>query len=129
MALTPQSLWEEFGIDPAGTVYLGGGPQRRGAFDADNPNDPTVLQWTKLLAVGTALVDKYLRGGIAPEAIRDEAIIRTVGHARARVDFGLTRAGPAEFGGLRFNLSERATSSVRQSGAAALLSPWVNRSA
>ena len=84
----------------------------------------------RLLSVAGALVDAYLRGATdCPEAIRDEAVIRTAGHVRGRHGFGRVE-GRLEVGeSVKLNVQPAARSAVRQSGAAALLAPWVKRTA
>ncbi len=85
----------------------------------------------RLLSIAGALVDAYLRGATdCPEAIRDEATIRTAGHVRkGRAGFGRVE-GRFEVGeAITLNLTPAARSAVRQSGAAALLAPWVKRTA
>ena len=84
---------------------------------------------TRLLPIATALVDAYLRGGEAPATIRDEAIIRTAGHVRTRSPAYLADGGRLKTGGAQTDITPAARSSVRVSGAAALLAPWVNRTA
>ena len=74
-------------------------------------------------------MDAYLRGGTAPAAIRDEAVIRTAGHVKsARRGFG-TIPGQFKAGAVQMNLAPAGVSAVRQSGAAALLAPFVRRTA
>ena len=90
-------------------------------------DDPGIVNATRLLGLAGPLVDAYLRGGTAPEAIRDEAIIRTAGHLLVRRtghENGVIRAGMAQV-----RLAPAGVSAVRQSGAAAVLAPWVRRSA
>ena len=82
----------------------------------------------RLLPIATALVDAYLRGGKAPDAIRQEAIIRTAGHVQSRRGYGAVE-GRIKTSSLQIDLQPAARSAVRQSGAAALLAPWVNRTA
>ena len=88
------------------------------------------MEATRLLSLAGSLVDSYLRGGTAPDAVRDEAIIRTAGHAKlGRAGFGQV-AGRMEVGAaVTVNMQPPAVSAVRQSGAAALLSPYVRRTA
>ena len=88
-----------------------------------------VAEGTRLLPIATALVDAYLRGGEAPAAIRDEAIIRTAGHVRTRSPAHMADGGRVKTAGLQIDLTAGARSAVRVSGAAALLSPWVTRTA
>ena len=84
----------------------------------------------RLLPIATALVAAYLRNGTAPDAIRDEAIIRTAGHVWGR-DLTLFGAveGRHKIGPVQTDLAPAAVSPVRQSGAAALLAPYVRRTA
>ena len=97
--------------------------------DADSETDPGIVEATRLLSIGKALVDAYLRGGAdCPEAIRDEAVIRTAGHVKDRRTFG-AQEGRLKTGGVQMDLSPAAAGSVRQSGAGALLAPYVRRSA
>ena len=95
--------------------------------DAESADDPGIVNATRLLGIAGPLVDAYLRGGEAPAAIHDEAIIRTAGHLlprRTGHEAGIVRAGMAQM-----NLAPAGVSAVRQSGAAALLGPWVRRNA
>ena len=102
---------------------------------AENPpaDDPGLVEAARLLSLAGALVDAYLRDPDdtleCPVAIRDEAIIRTAGHVKGRRNFGQIegrlKAGGAHIG----ELQPAARSAVRQSGAAALLAPWVLRTA
>ena len=82
---------------------------------------------TRLLPIARDLVTAYLRGSTTcPEHVKDEAIIRTAGHLSVR------RSGhenAIKAGSVDFRLASSGVSAVRQSGAAALLSPWVKRSA
>ena len=95
--------------------------------DAGSETDPGILEATRLLSLAGPLVDAYLRGGEAPDAIRDEAIIRTAGHLLPR-RFGHEGAR-VKAGAVQIDLSPVSVSSVRQSGAAALLAPYVRRTA
>ena len=83
-----------------------------------------------LLDAATSLCVSYLRGGECPSAVMDEAVIRTAGHIHSRQGFG-TVEGPMQVGGsnVGINLTSKAVSPVRQSGAGALLSPYVRRTA
>ena len=101
--------------------------------DAADDTDAGLVEAGRLLAIAGALVDAYLRDPDdtleCPVAIRDEAIIRTAGHARGRHNYGRIE-GRIEAGGARMGtLQPAARSAVRQSGAAALLAPWVLRTA
>ena len=86
----------------------------------------------RLRTIAGALVDAYLHDPDdtmgCPETIRDEAVIRTAGHLQNRVGFGRAD-GRFKVGGAQFNIAPAARSAVRQSGAAALLAPWVKRTA
>ena len=98
--------------------------------DAADATDPGIVKATALLSLSGELVDAYLRGGTAPEAIRDESIIRTAGHAQFAAASRYGRmSGVVEVSNLRLNLQPPAVSPVRQSGAAAILSPYVRRTA
>lgn len=92
--------------------------------------DNAATEGARLLSIAGALVDAYLRGATdCPEAIRDEAVIRTAGHVRiGRAGFGRAE-GRLEAGAVRLNVQPAARSPVRQSGAAALLAPFVKRTA
>ena len=84
---------------------------------------------TRLFPIAASLVDAYLRGATdCPDAIRDEAIIRTAGHVQSRRGYGVIE-GRLKTSSLQIDLQPAARSAVRQSGAAALLAPWVNRTA
>ena len=86
----------------------------------------------RLLTLAGALVDAYRRDPDdtmrCPETVRDEAIIRTAGHVRNRGGFGRAH-GRLKVGGAQIDVQPAARGAVRQSGAAALLAPWVKRSA
>lgn len=93
--------------------------------------DGAATEGARLLSIAGALVDAYLRGAAdCPEAIRNEAVIRTAGHVRTgRHGYGRVE-GRMEVGdSVRLNLQPAARSPVRQSGAAALLAPFVKRTA
>ena len=96
--------------------------------DADSETDPGIVEATRLLAIGKALVDAYLRGGDCPDAVRNEAVIRTAGHVQNRRTFG-AQEGRVKAGGVQMDLSPAAAGAVRQSGAASLLAPYVRRTA
>ena len=86
--------------------------------------DATGARYLRHYAIAVAHVDAYLRGSeTCPDAIRDEAIVRTTGHVRTKTDerFGEVRTG----GGIRITTGASG-SPVRQSGAAALLAPYVD---
>ena len=82
----------------------------------------------RILPIAKLLVTAYLRGADCPDAIREEAIIRTAGHVQSRGGFGVVE-GRIKLSAMQFNLQPAARSAVRQSGAAALLGPWVRRTA
>ena len=97
---------------------------------ADDPADPGLVEADRLLTLAGALVEAYARdpGHRCPETVMDEAIIRTAGHLQNRAGFGRAD-GRFKAGGVQFNVAPAARSAVRQSGAAALLAPWVLRTA
>ena len=72
----------------------------------------------RLGPVSSALVEAYAAG--APEAIRDEAVIRTSGWLHGSKPRGLTslKSGPVDI-----EFSSTAGSALRASGAMALLTP------
>ena len=114
MALTAGTLAAALGIKVA---------------DSTDDADTGIVEGGRLLGIAESLVDAYLRGADdCPAAIRDEAIIRTAGHARDRRAHG-AQEGRFKAGMVQMNLTPAARSAVRQSGAAALLAPWVRRSA
>ncbi len=113
MAVTAASLAAALGITVA---------------DAAKPDDPGIVEAARLLDVAGELVAAYLRGGTAPPAIVDEATIRTAGHVQHRNAYGRA-VGRVKAGGAAIDLQPAARSAVRQSGAAALLAPWVRRTA
>ena len=86
----------------------------------------------RLLSIAGDLVTAYLHDDPddtdCPEDIRNEAMIRTAGHVQNRAGFGRVD-GVVHVGGLKTPMQPMARSAVRQSGAAALLAPWVERSA
>ena len=98
--------------------------------NADDPDDPGLVEADRLLTLAGALVEAYARdpGHRCPETVMDEAIIRTAGHLQKRMGFGRVD-GRFKVSGAQFNVSPGARSAVRQSGAAALLAPWVKRTA
>lgn len=112
MAVTAASLAAVLGITVA---------------DSDDANDPGLVEGARLLALADALVTAYLRGGTAPEAVRDEAVIRTAGHCKNRSGYGKAD-GPLAVGDLKLNVNT-AASPIRQSGAAAILTHFVKRGA
>ncbi len=79
----------------------------------DTPvEEPTAGILTRLMGVGDAVVD--LHASEAPEAVRDEAVIRLAAYLYDQ---------PESPAGTRY------ASAYRNSGCAALVGPWVNRSA
>lgn len=104
VAVTAESLAESLGVVPA--------------------------EGTRLLPIATALVDAHLRGATdCPDAIRDEAIIRTAGHVRIRTPAHMADGGRLKTAGVQTDITPGARSAVRASGAGALLAPWVPRTA
>ena len=97
--------------------------------DATDATDTGIVEATRLLAIAGPLVDAYLRGGDCPVAVRDESIIRTSGHVKDRRTFGIQEGRLKPGAAVQMDLSPAAAGSVRQSGAGALLAPWVRRSA
>ena len=100
--------------------------------DAADDTDAGIVEAGRLLAIAGALVDAYLRDPDdtleCPVAIRDEAVIRTAGHVQNRAGYG--KADGRMKVGTSIQIEIRtARSAVRQSGAAALLAPWVRRTA
>ena len=84
----------------------------------------------RLLPLATALVAAYLRGATdCPAEIYDESIIRTAGHVRARSPAHMSDGGRVKTSGTQIDVTAGARSAVRASGAAALLGPWVRRTA
>ena len=116
-------------VDPAGLAAALGIEVGK----ADVETDPGIVEAARLLAIAAALVTAYLRDPQdrmgCPAAVRDEAIIRTAGHLENRGTFGVQDGRAKIGGGIQFDITPAARSAVRQSGAAALLSPWVRRGA
>ena len=113
MALTAAGLAAHIGITIA---------------DADDVNDPGLVEAARLLEVASAAVTAELNGATdCPSAIQDEAIIRIAGHVDLRVGYGVVTR--TEAGDVVNHLAPQAVSSVRQSGARALLAPWRKRTA
>ena len=101
--------------------------------DAADDTDAGIVEAGRLLTLAGALVTAYLRDPDdtleCPETIRDEALIRTAGHVRGRHNYGRIE-GRLKAGGVQMGeLQPAARNAVRQSGAAALLAPWVKRTA
>lgn len=112
MALTHAALAAELGIPVA---------------DHANEADPGLVEAGRLFEIAGALVAKHLRGGDCPDVVRDEAVIRAAGNLH--VLGGPVASGAFRVGTVAVQVSSPAVSAVRQSGAAALLAPWVRRSA
>ena len=102
---------------------------------ADDPNDQAMLnekaitEAKSLLAAATELCRVYLRGGECPSSVMDEAVIRTAGHIHTRLSFGAIEGTLTVGGNTTMNISKQAVSPVRKSGAGAMLSPYVRRTA
>ena len=96
--------------------------------DASADDDPGIVEAGRLLSIAGALVTAYLHGATdCPAEIRDEAVIRTAGHVMNRTGYGIAD-GRHKVAGVSLEV-HTARAAVRQSGAAALLAPWVRRSA
>ena len=115
MAVTAASLAAALGITVA---------------DPADSDDPGIVEAERLRTIADPLVTAYLRGGTAPEPVRDEAVIRTAGHVQQRAisNYG-TVEGTVTAGPTKTPLAPAGVSPVRQSGAAALLAPYVRRTA
>ena len=101
--------------------------------NSQDPTDPGLVEAGRLLSIASSLVAKWRHDPDdtlqCPEAITDEAVVRTAGHLKSREGFGRAD-GKLQIGrDLSVKLRPAAASAVRQSGAAALLSPWVKRGA
>ena len=81
--------------------------------------------WARARATAEALVERHAPD--APEAIRDEAVVRAAGWLIG-ADPAITRRG-VEAGNLKVDLQRAGLSALRHSGAMALLSPWKARRA
>lgn len=81
--------------------------------------------WDRLGAAAAALVERHAPG--APQAIRNEAVIRCAGYL-AGSDPAYSRSG-VEAGNFKADLARSGVSALRHSGAMALLSPWTVRRA
>ena len=79
---------------------------------------------TRLLAVATALVERYADG--APDAIANEAVIRCAGWLAEQPAAAITSETE---GDIRTSYAPTAMGALRHSGAMALLSPWKIRRA
>lgn len=101
---------------------------------AENPpdDDPGLVEAGRLLSIAGELVDAYRRDPNdeleCPAAVRDEAIIRTAGHVQNRAGFGKADGRLKVSTSIQIEI-RTARSAVRQSGAGALLAPWVRRTA
>ena len=78
----------------------------------------------RLLPTATALVDRFAPA--APEALANEAVIRTAGWLSEAPSSGARRESE---GDISTTFSPAATGALRSSGAMALLSPWKARRA
>ena len=79
---------------------------------------------TRLLAVATALVERYALE--APDAISNEAVIRTAGWLAEQLSAAITSETE---GDIRTSYAPTMQSALRHSGAMSLLSPWKIRRA
>ena len=79
---------------------------------------------TRMLEVASELVERYASG--ASVAVKDEAIIRTVGWLVNQPSFSLRGRTSV---GVRSSFDTGQLSALRHSGGAALLSPWKIRRA
>ena len=117
MAVTAASLAAALGITVA---------------DAQAKDDPGILEAGRLLSIAGALVAAYLHDSPddtdCPADIRDEAVIRSAGYMQNRRTGGHVD-GIMKVSGIAFLQTPAAASAVRQSGAAALLAPFVRRTA
>ena len=90
-----------------------------------------IIDARRLLSVAESLVTAYLHDNPdatdCPVDVRNEAIIRTAGHVQNRKGYGAAD-GRVKVAGLQVDV-QAARSAVRQSGAGALLAPFVRRSA
>ena len=117
MAVTAASLAAALGIAVA---------------DASADDDPGIVEAGRLLSIAGDLVTAYLHDDPpddtdCPADVRDEATIRTSGHVMSRTGYGVGD-GRHKVAGVSFEV-HTARAAVRQSGAAALLAPWVRRTA
>ena len=97
---------------------------------ADAKDDPGIVEAGRLLSIAGALVDAYLHSAddtACPVDVRNESLIRVAGHVMNRAGFGRAD-GRVKLAGLQVDV-QAARSAVRQSGAAALLAPFVRRTA
>ena len=99
--------------------------------DPDNADDPGLIESARLRSIAVSLVDAYLRSADheCPADVYDEAVIRTAGHVTQRQGFGRVEGRIKIGNASQIDLQPAARSAVRQSGAGALLSPWVVRTA
>ena len=95
---------------------------------ADRPVLPTATSridyWSNLLAVGTALVEKYAPA--APEAIANEATVRCCGYLHEHTLSAMSRLSD---GNQEASFNTGALSALRHSGAQAILTFWKVRRA
>ena len=92
------------------------------ALGLDATADAAEVQ--RLGAAAAALVEKYASG--APEAIKDEAVIRCAGWLRESPSSGARSESEGE---IRTSFSPAMTGALRASGAMGLLSAWKVRRA
>ena len=78
----------------------------------------------RLLAVASELVERYAPA--APEAVQNEAVIRTSGYLAQHPADGRRES---TIGGISSGWAPTHTSALRHSGAMSLLSPWIIRRA
>ena len=78
----------------------------------------------RFLAVSSALVDRYASG--APQAIKDEAVIRTAGYLAEHPGAAVKRE---RTGDISTTFMPNHLSALRHSGSMSLLSPWKVRRA
>ena len=94
----------------------------------DRPTLPTsyerIRYWENLLAVGTALVDRYAPA--APEAIANEATVRCCGYLHEHT---LSAMSQLSDGHQEASFNTGALSALRHSGGMAILSPFKVRRA
>ena len=84
--------------------------------------EPDYSALTRLLAVATALVDRYAPG--APDAIANEAAVRFCAYSRGAEASAWGAWRRAELRGLDVEHTASHASAWRNCGAAALLAPW-----
>ena len=99
---------------------------------ADAKDDPGIVEAGRLLSIAGALVDAYLHSAddtACPVDVRNESLIRVAGHVMNRAGFGRVEGAVQISSTLKPPLAPMARAAVRQSGAAALLAPFVRRTA